>query len=122
MEKGMAIIENTGAGTRSVFIDQEVLECARLNLRTKERIEKQKKERAAKARHKKCMERTENRILAEAAFAVAVTMAGTAGMIHPAIWIPAAIICLCGACVRLGMWFGRAVNANELFPKRRSER
>ena len=39
--------------------------------------------------------------------AVAVTWAGMAGMIHPHISNPVAIICLCAACIRLGAWFGR---------------
>lgn len=37
----------------------------------------------------------------------ALVWAGSSEMIHPTIWIPAAIVCLCSACVRLGMWFGR---------------
>lgn len=108
MKEGIAIIEQTGESTKSVFIDQEVREFARLNKRTKNRIDNQKKEQAKKVRFRNHMEKTANRILAEGCIGGAVALAGTAGMIAPVIWIPTAIICLCAACLRLGAWFERA--------------
>lgn len=37
----------------------------------------------------------------------AVAVAGMAEMIHPTLWVATSIICLCAACVRFGVWFGR---------------
>ena len=107
MLNGLLTIEKIGDHVKSVFVDQEVLECARLNKRTNARISKQKKEHAAKLHRKKCMRKTANRILAEACFGGAVAWAGSAGLIAPVIWIPVSIISVCVACMRLGMWFGR---------------
>ena len=39
--------------------------------------------------------------------AVAVTWAGMAEMIHPHISYPVALFCVCAACLRFGVWFGR---------------
>lgn len=109
MQNGLMTIEKTEEQTKAFFIDQDVLECARLNLRTKNRVGKYEKDRAAKVRHAKRMRKTANRILAEAGFGGAVAFAGSLGLIAPVIWIPVAIISLCVACLRLGMWYGRAV-------------
>jgi hypothetical protein len=106
MEKGLAIIENAGEGTKTVFIDQDVLECARLNLRTKKRIEEQKKEHSKKSREKKRMERMKNRIRAELVGAGVVAIAGMTGMVHALLWVPTSIILLCAACVGLGACLG----------------
>ena len=109
MQNGLITIEKTDEKVEAIFVDQEVLECARLNLRTKNRVNKQKKERAAKERHQKRMRKTANRIASEAAFGMAVAVAGTCGMIHPAIWIPVTILSLCAACVHFGAWYTKAV-------------
>ena len=109
MQNGLMTIEKTGDKMKAFFIDQEVLEHARLNMRTKKRIGKYEKERAAKSRRRKRMEKNANRILAEAGFGGAVAFAGSLGLIAPVIWIPVSIISLCAACVRLGMWLVRAV-------------
>ena len=108
MQNGLAIIEQIGESTKSVFIDQEVLECARLNMRTKQRLNVSRKAKATKARFNKYTAKTARCILIESASAVALLWLGSAEMIHPGLWIPAAIILLCAACVRLGMWLGRA--------------
>lgn len=121
MKEGMAIIEQTREGARSVFIDQEVLDCARLNMRTKKRIAEseakqnkadqiRQKEKAAKVQFVKDRERTANRVLLDVVFGGAVAAAGTVGLIHPVIWTPTAIICLCVASLRLGAWFGRTAH------------
>lgn len=107
MENGLMTIEKTEGKTKAFFFDQDVLECARLNLRTKKRIGKYEKAREAKTRRRKHMEKTAKHIAAEAAFAGAVTAAGAAGMIHPYLWVPLAIIGLCAACLRLGAFLGR---------------
>ena len=106
MNKGMAIIENTETETKTVFIDQDVLECARLNLRTKKRIEEQKKEHGKKARERKRMERMKNRIRTELIAGCAVAIAGMTGMVHALLWVPTSIIFLCAACVGLGACLG----------------
>lgn len=108
MKKGLMTVKSTGAEMQAIFIDREALEFARFNMRTKNRINIRRKEKAAKVQFRKEMERIANRVLIDVAFGAAVAAAGTAGFIHPVIWTPAAIICLCAACVRLGMWFGKA--------------
>lgn len=37
----------------------------------------------------------------------AVCAAGMADMMHPYIWVSTALVSLCAACVRFGVWFGR---------------
>lgn len=120
MERGLAIIEVNEAETRSVFIDQDVLECARLNALTKKRIEKNKAEQRkayrtrrkaeiAEARRKAYTLDTIGYVLTRCGIIGAITWAGTAGMIHPIICVPVTVFCLCTACLRLGAWFGKAV-------------
>ena len=41
MENGLMTIEKTDDKMKAVFIDQDVIECARLNMRTKNRIREQ---------------------------------------------------------------------------------
>lgn len=122
MENGLAIIEMSEAETRSVFIDQDVIECAWLNALTKKRIaraeaaqreadrNRRKAEKVAQRRKAYTID-TIKRITIHSGIIGAVTAAGTAGMIDPAIYIPVSLFCLCSACVRLGTWFGRAAKA-----------
>ena len=109
MQNGLITIEKNDTETKAVFLDQDVIECARLNLRTKKRMGKYEKARAAKTRREKQMEKTAKHIAAEAAFAVGVAGAGAAGLISPYLWVPIAIISLCAACLRLGAFLGRVV-------------
>lgn len=103
---GMMTIEKTDEKTTAVFVDQETLECARLNLRTKKRIEVQKQEHGKKARERKRMERMKNRIRTELIAGGAVAIAGMTGMVHALLWVPTSIIFLCAACVGLGACLG----------------
>ena len=118
MNNGLAIIEVNESETRSVFIDQDALECAKLNALTKKRIaqaEKAEREvarqqrRADKmaAKRKAYNAQTANYILGRCIVAVAATMAMCAGLIHPFVSVPVAAICLGAACVRFGTWLGR---------------
>ena len=107
MENGLMTIEKTGERMKVFFMDQESLEHDRLYKRTKHRINMRRKEKSERVRFRKRMGRNANRILLEVILGAAVTLAGTAGMIHLAIWLPVTLICLCAACVRLGVWFGR---------------
>ena len=117
MEKGLAIIERTGDRTTSVFIDQEVLEYARLNLRTKNRVEaikkeagavsrQQKKAELAKAKRKAYTAKTFGCAVFEMGVIVGILAAARAALISPILAYPVSLICLCIACVRLGMWCG----------------
>lgn len=121
MKKENAIIDQTET--------QEAAEIEMLNARTEDRrkAEKAAQESAARIIRQAEEEAQKKAIAAEKAkaqrkaytvrsiasvviFAVlsgGVALAGTAGMIHPYICIPAAIFCLCAACVRFGAWFGR---------------
>ena len=107
MKEALAIISKTEEGTQTVFFDQEVLECARLNKRTKERINLHRQDREEKAQYRKEMEHIANRVVVDAACATGFVWAGVERLIHPGIWLPCAFICLGAACVRLGLWFGK---------------
>jgi hypothetical protein len=122
MEKGIAIISVAETGTQSVFIDQDVIECARLNAKTKKRIAKaearqreiQHKARATKKandRRKAYRINAIKHLAIHAATCGAVIWLGLSGLVSPAICIPVAVFHLCGACVRLGAWFGRGARA-----------
>ena len=108
MKNGLIAIAKTDEKTEAVFIDQDVIECARLNMRTTKRINRRKKEQAAKARHKRNMRKAANRIIAEAGIGGAVALAGMAGMISPYLFIPVSIISVCAACMHFGAWIGKA--------------
>lgn len=115
---GLAIIEKTDTETNSVFIDQDVIECARLNALINKRIahakavkrkadQTRRKAERAEARRKAYNLNTIKHILIDGGIIGAVAWAGTAGMIHPAICITVGLICLCAGCLRFGAWFGR---------------
>lgn len=129
MEKGLAIIEVNDTETKGVHIDQETIECARINSLTKRHAAKVAKEaernrmKAEKARK----EAEHNRIKEEKAYLkkkayaldstayILLRMATLGGsvwacaaeMLDPIIGIPVAMYCLCASCVRLGAWFER---------------
>lgn len=117
---GLAIVEVNDTETRSFFIDQDALECARLNAQTRKRREQRAKEEKETAhnRRKAAQVAARRRAYTIKTFSYALTCgvisggvawAGTVGMIHPAIYIPVICVCLCVACARLGAWFGRMV-------------
>ena len=121
MEKALAIFEKTEDGTKAVFFDQESIECARLNLRTKKRMDeyqeaqvkadrRNRKAEAAKARFKAYTTRTFCIIADDSLVVWAAVQAGIAGLIHPVVYLPVALLFLCAACVRLGAWIGKVVN------------
>lgn len=118
MQKGMAIIENTGAETKAVFIDHEVLECARLNSRTENRVAEatkaqkenhrnQRKAEKEQARFRAYTMKTLKDVLICGGIIGIAACGGCSGMIHPAIAIPVLLVCLCTASVKAGMWFGK---------------
>lgn len=115
---GLAIIEKTDTETKGFFIDQDTIECARQNAKVKKRIAqaeaaKRKEDQGlrkiakAEAKRKAYNRNTIKTVLFHGGICGAAIWLGTAGMVHPAIWIPAAIIHLCTVCVRCGEWFGR---------------
>lgn len=109
----LAIIEKT----EGVFIDQETIECARLNARVKKHIEEaEAKAKVAYEKHLKA-ERAEKKrqeynrksikcIASFGAVCVGLGMAWAAGWINPILCIPTMLFCLCASCVRLGAWLG----------------
>ena len=118
MQNGLAIIEKTDTTTKGFYIDQDALECARLNAQTKKRIAKaeaqqyeafmqHRKKAQAKARRKAYSNKSAASVAALLMLSGAVALAGMAGMIHPAIWVSTHLVCLCAACLRFGTWFGR---------------
>lgn len=106
MKNGLMTIEKTDESTKAVFIDQEALECARLNLRTKKRITEEEMEKRNKERAKKRTERIRNRIITNAGIGAAVAFGGMAGMIHPLLCVPVSIGFICLACVGFGVYMG----------------
>lgn len=118
MQKGVAVIERDDVKTRAVFIDHEVVEFARMNARAKKRIETDRRADAAKEILRRRAEakeeqrraftfRTVRSVLACGGVICLSACGGAAGMIHPAIYVPAIVACLCVACLRCGLWFGR---------------
>lgn len=118
MNKGLAILEVNDTGTKGFYIDQDTLECARLNAKTKKRVElaEQKKREAARLRRKAEKVEAQRRaytaetvkyVVSRCGLAIAVTWAGTLGLVHTAVCILAVTFCLCTACLRLGQWTGR---------------
>ena len=121
MEKEMEIIDQSEV--------QEVAEFENLNARANEKHEKivyeesrsaqiirqaeeyAKKETAkaekAKARRKAYTVKSISSVCALLVLSGAVLVAGKDEMIHPTIWMPTALVCLCLACLRFGTWFGR---------------
>lgn len=118
MQQGVAIIERDDTKTNAVFIDHEVIEFARLHALTKKRIAKAKadqhnksrilrREAKAEAEKKAYNRKTIKSILIHSGIFVGAVWVGLAGLVHPFIWISAAIIHLCTACLYFGAWFGR---------------
>lgn len=116
---GLAIIEKTDTKINGVFIDQDTIECARLNAYTKKHLAQaeaakrkaylaRRKAEKAEARRKAYNMKTVKTILIHGGICGASIWAGAAGMVHPGIWIPVALFGLCAVCVRCGAWFGRA--------------
>lgn len=114
---GLAIIEKTDTETRGVYIDQETIECARINARVKKRIEeaeenariayeKHLKAERAEAKRKAYVRASLKYIASHSAVCGGVAWAWLAGMIHPIVCIPVMLYCLCASCVRLGAWLG----------------
>ncbi len=119
-QNGLAIVEVTDTETKSIYIDQETLEIARQNAYTRKRREQRANEAKEAARNRRKAENVAARRRAYTIKTVCyaltcggisggVAWAGTAGLIHPAIYIPVVCLCLCAACCRLGAWFGRMV-------------
>ena len=118
MRNGLAIIEKTDTGTTGIYIDQEALEFARQNARTKKHIahaeavrrkaehDNRKKEQA-EANRKAYNLNTVKHLLIYGGVIGVVSWAGTAGMARPEICIPVSLFCLCAASMRLGKWFGK---------------
>lgn len=120
MEKGLAVIEVNETGTKGFYIDQDALDFARLNARTEKRRKEaeqaekkadrnRSKAEQAKAQRKAYTLRTVRDVLISCAICVGVCWAGIAGLVHPIVFIPVSIFCLCVACVRFGAWFGKVV-------------
>lgn len=118
MANGLAIVEKTEDKTRAVFIDQDALECARMNAQTKKKREHEEamqqkaklnrhKAEREKSRRKAYTAKTIKQTLLSFALSASVTAAGIAGLIHPIVYIPVAVFALCTACLRLGLWLGK---------------
>jgi len=97
--------------------EEETFDMEWLNDCSEERIaEQEAKQREAEYRRKMAAETAARRkaynietakyIILRCIVLSGVFGAGMAGMIHPYIYIPVALFCLCAACVRLGQWLG----------------
>lgn len=118
MNKGLAVIEVNDTETKGFYIDQDALEFARLNAKISKRMKvaeawqtaashNNSRAEMAKARRKAYSMNAIGRILLNCAVCGGVAWAGIAGMIHPIIYVPVGLFCLCVASMRLGAWFGR---------------
>lgn len=115
--KGLAIIEVNDTGTKGFYIDQDALECARLNEKTKRRAAKEermqreaerksRKEAYRAAKRREYTVRTICYILSRCAAAVCAAVATCFGMAHPVLGAAVVALCICSACLRLGAWIG----------------
>ena len=120
MEKGLMVIEKNDMETRGFYIDQDALECARFNAKVNKRLaeaakakqeaeRKHKRAEAAKAKQKAYTMNAAKAVLFRLAICTAAVWAGTAGLVHPVIYIPVVLVSLCAACLRLGALFGKVV-------------
>lgn len=120
MKNGLAIIARDEVETKAVFIDQDVIECARLNALTKKRVakaeaelkealRKQRKEEIAKAKRTEYTLKTVGYLLIRGGIICAAAYGLYNGMIHPLISLPVMLFCLCASCIRFGVWFGKRV-------------
>ena len=120
MEKGLMVIERNDTETKGFYIDQDALECARFNAKVNKRLaeaekakqeadRKHRREEAAKAKRKAYTMNSAKAVLFRLAVCTALVWAGTAGLVNPVIYIPVALVSLCGACLRLGALFGKVV-------------
>ncbi len=118
--KGLAIVEVNDTGAKSFFIDQDSLECARQNAYTRKRREQKAAEEQEAARNRRKAEKVAARrraytiktichVMTCGGICGGVALAGSAGLIHPAIYIPVICVSLCAACYRLGEYFGSMV-------------
>lgn len=116
MEKGMAIIEVNDTETKGFFIDQDALEFSRQNAKVNKRMSnaakdqkaaerKIRREEAAKAKRKAYTIDTIKYVAVRAFITAALAAAVTADLASLYLFIPVFIICLSGACLRLGAWF-----------------
>ena len=117
--KGLAIIEVNDTGAKGFYIDQDALECARLNEKTKRRAAKEERmqreaERKSRreahlaAKYREYTIRTICYVLSHCAASVAAAVATYFGMVHPALGAVVVALCICSACLRLGAWIGRS--------------
>lgn len=117
MNKGLAIIEVNDTEAKSFYIDQDALECARLNAKTKKRIAKaeqirreadqrRRKEAKLEAQRREYNVRSICYILSRCMVSMAIAWATWSGMIHPMVSVPVITFFLCAACLRLGVWMG----------------
>ena len=114
---GLAIIEKNDTDTRCVVIDQDTIECARINARVRKRIEEaeenariayenERKNAKREAKRKAYVRASIKYLASHGAVFGGVAWAWWAGMIHPLVCIPVMLYCLCASCVRLGAWLG----------------
>lgn len=120
MNKGLAIVEVNDTETKTVFLDHEVVEFARLHAKTKKRIAKEERDKRIAATMKRNAEKAAVRrraynietlcyVLSRCGIAVGAGFACGAGLIHPLIGIGVAMFCIGAACLRVGEWIGRSV-------------
>lgn len=120
MMNGLAIIEKNETETKGFYIDQDALECARLNAKVNKRLEaaaknrleaerKRRRSEVIKAKRKAyifCAVRT---VLYRTVLCCLLAVACSAGMIVPEICVPVSLALLCSACLRLGALWGKVV-------------
>lgn len=117
MENGLMTKQDSKV--QAFYIDQEVLECAQLNMRTKKRTEemarlhkieetKKRKAKNKRERFNAYTRKTFRSVIAQSVAVFLVARLGSMGMIHPFIWVPVSIIGLCALSVKVGLWIGVA--------------
>lgn len=119
MNKGLAIVEVNDTETKTVFLDHEVVEFARLHAKTKKRVANAERDKRMAAAMKRKAEKAEVRrraynietigfVLSRCGVALAAGVCCSTGLVHPIVGIGVAGFCLCSACLRVGEWIGRS--------------
>lgn len=111
MKNGMMIATNMGGSASAVFIEEEVMEQALLNRRTKDRIRKTEQEAKRTRKQVRKQGRRTQKLVIRVTLAVAasagIAMAEAAGLMAPALGIPLLVAAMVYVSFLIGQHLGR---------------
>ena len=111
MKNGLMIASNIGGNTAALFVEEEVLEQAHLNRRTRERLRKaEKKEKLTRKRvreHSRRLQKLIVRVGAAVAASAGVAMAEATGLMDPMLGTALMVAAMVYISFLLGRHLGR---------------